>query len=95
MRCVVQTHLASALQGYVVPVPENRTIIVILKNSIGTTWVKEDFSSIEVNGTTYNFDGVTQEDDYTVSLSCVEAVIPEEDPDEEPDEEEPDEEEQP
>lgn len=72
VRCVVQNNLSLALQGYVAHVPENKTTITIIKSDIGATLDKDDYAEVEVDGKTYSVDGITQEDDYTVTLSVLE-----------------------
>lgn len=72
VRCVVRTQIQQTFQGWNATLPENKTEIVVLKGSIGVELSRELLESIEVDGITYNIDGVTQDDGYTVALSVVE-----------------------
>lgn len=71
VRCVVQNNLSLALQGYAAPIRDDKTMITISKRSIGIALDREGYFSIEVDGKTFSVDGVTQEDDYTITLSAV------------------------
>jgi len=68
VRCVVQSSLALALQGYATQVRDDRTTIIISKRSIGVALNRDVISSLETNGKTYSFDSVLSEDDYTISI---------------------------
>lgn len=72
VRCVVQSNLTLALQSYATQVRDDRTTITVSKRSIGVALNRDVYSSLEVNGKTYSFDSVAQEDDYTISWYCLE-----------------------
>lgn len=72
VRCVVQTSLAFALQGYASPVRDDKITITVSKGSIGVVLSRDAYHSLELNDKTYRVDGVALEDEYSITLYCLE-----------------------